>query len=78
MQVRGHNLKTDRQCNGDQKEEKKKAKNTRQKLKIDQPEAHRPQKKIVFNSGEVGEISEKIFNGEPIIQGSGCKHAINQ
>ena len=26
----------------------------------------------------MGGISEKIFNDEPIIQGSGCKHAINQ
>ena len=28
------------------------------------------------NSG--GGISEEIFNDEPIIQGSGCMHAINQ
>ena len=37
-------------------------------LMIDLPELHRPQTKIVFNSG--GGISDEIFNNEPIIQGS--------
>ena len=61
---------------------KKRQKILDRKLKIDQPEAHRPQDILVFNSGGGGgwgvRISEEIFNDEPIVQGSGCKHAINQ
>jgi hypothetical protein len=63
---------------GKKRKKTKRPKILHRKIKIDQPEPHRPQKKMTLNSGEVGESLEKIFNDEPIIQESGCKHAINR
>ena len=59
--------------------EQKDKKYQSKKIKIDQLELHRPQKKNEFSTrGGGGEISEEIFNDQPSMQESGCKHTINQ
>jgi hypothetical protein len=62
----------------EEKEENKKTKKTTQKNKDWSTGTAQTTEKNDFKLRGGGGISEKIFNDEPIIQESGCKHAINR